>query len=171
MRYGLAVIVFGTAGIVYGGHLAARLSERGYTDSKMRAGFLAALFHLPFGIAFPIIPSGWLAFVVMCPAVFTLAMPFGVAPAAIQEMMPNRMRGQASAIYLFIVNLIGLGLGPSAVAWCTDYIFHDKNMVNYSLLLSGTAANTVSVILLAFGLGQFRKSLSYRDAWQSAQEV
>lgn len=169
VRYGIAVIVFGTAGIVYGGRLAERLAERGYSDSKMRAGLIGALCHLPFGILFPLMPNGWLAYVMMCPATFALAMPFGVAPAAIQEMMPNRMRGQASAIYLFIVNLIGLGMGPSAVAWCTDYIFRDESMVNYSLLLSGASANILSITLLGFGLTQFRKSLRYRDAWQVQQ--
>ena len=46
----------------------------------------------------------------MAPTVFFLSMPFGVAPAAIQEIMPNAMRGQASAIYLFVITLIVLVL-------------------------------------------------------------
>jgi len=169
VRYGWAVMLFGTAGIIFGGQLAARLAARGHVDSKMRAGLIAALFHLPLGALFPIMPTGWLSFAILCPAIFTLAMPFGVAPAAIQEMMPNQMRGQASALYLFVVNLIGLGIGPSAVAWCTDYLFKDVNMVNYSLLLVGTLANLVAAVLLFFGLGQFRKSLQFRDAWQADQ--
>jgi MFS family permease len=167
IRYGWAVMIFGTAGIVFGGQLAARLAARGHSDSKMRAGFIAAIFHIPLGIAFPIIPDGWLSFAVLCPAIFTLAMPFGVAPAAIQEMMPNQMRGQASALYLFVVNLIGLGIGPSAVAWCTDYVFQDVNRVHHSLLLVGTVANTIAAVLLFLGLAQFRKSLGFRDAWQA----
>ena len=36
--------------------------------------------------------------------------------AAIQEAVPSTMRGQFSALYPFIVNLIGLGLGPTLVA-------------------------------------------------------
>jgi hypothetical protein len=30
---------------------------------------------------------------------------------------------------LFVINLIGLGLGPTAVAVFTDYVFNDGNMV------------------------------------------
>ena len=165
--YGTAVIIFGTSGIIFGGYVAGLLAKRGYTDSKMRAGFIAALIHLPFGLAFPLVPEGWMAFVIMCPAAFTLAMPFGVAPAAIQEMMPNRLRGQASAIYLFIVNLIGLGIGPSAVAWCTDLLFKDDSMINYSLLLTGGVANFVSAILLFFGLAHFRDSLGLVGTFDS----
>ena len=45
-----------------------------------------------------------------------MSMPFGVAPAAIQQMMPNTMRAQATALYLFVINLVGIGLGPTIVA-------------------------------------------------------
>ena len=63
------------------------------------------------------------------------AAPFGISAAAIQQMMPNPMRGQASAVYLFIINMIGLGLGPTAVAVCTQYLFKRDDAVNYSLLV------------------------------------
>ena len=62
-------------------------------------------------------------------------MPFGVGPAAIQEIMPNSMRGQASAVYLFVITMVGLGIGPTAVALCTDFVFGDDNALRYSLLI------------------------------------
>lgn len=163
--YGTAVMIFGTAGIVFGGWAADRLKERGYKDAKMRTGLAASLLHLPFALAFPLMPEGWMAFTAMCPAIFLLAMPFGVAPAAIQEMMPNRMRGQASAIYLFIVNLIGLGIGPSAVAWMTDLVFKDPLMIRYSLLICSVSAGLLSVMLLWLGLKPFRNSIDHLKDW------
>lgn len=36
------------------------------------------------------------------------------AAAAFQEVVPNRMRGQVSAVYLFWSNLAGIGLGSTA---------------------------------------------------------
>ena len=165
--YGAAILVFGTSGIIYGGHLAGKLAAKGHKDSKMRVGMIAALCHLPFGLLFPLMPQDWLAFAVMCPAIFCLAMPFGVAPAAIQEMMPNQMRGQASAVYLFVVNLIGLGLGPTLVAWCTDYVFGDVAMVRYSLLIVGVGAGVAALVTLAWGLTHYRNSLDYRDGWHA----
>ena len=92
-------------------------------------------------------------------------MPFGVAAAAIQEMMPNEMRGQASAIYLFVVNLIGLGLGPTAVAVMTDYVFRDDNMVNYSLLVVASVAHIGAALLLWLGLKPYLASLARLTAW------
>jgi MFS family permease len=230
--YGMAVIIFGTAGIIYGGQLAGWLTEGNYkgsrgrwtpaiaivaamaiiwpltltgwvnipnsnlligcfagslalffvfdrflcvlldktstTDAKMRAGFYAAIANLPLGLAFPLVSDSTLSYAILCFSAFTIAMPFGVAPAAIQEMMPNRMRGQASAIYLFVVNLIGLGLGPSATAWCNDYVFHDPNMIRYSMVITGSIAGSVSVVLLWLGMAQFRRSMVIRDSWGAA---
>ena len=80
------------------------------------------------------------------------------------------MRGQASALYLFIVNLIGLGLGPSAIAWVTDFGFRDESMLRYSILIVTTAAHVVSAILLWLGIKQFRQSTVRRDAWEALQE-
>ena len=160
-------MIFGTAGILYGGYLGGKLSVRGHVDAKMRAGLIAAIAHIPFGFLFPLMPNGYAAYAVMIPASFTLAMPFGVAPAAIQEMMPNRMRGQAAAIYLFVVNLIGLGLGPTAVALCTDYVFCHDMMLCASLLIVSTAGGLISTLLRWLGLNPFKRSIEYRDAWQA----
>lgn len=134
----------------------------------MRVGLYAAIAHLPLGLLFPLVPNPWVSLLILCPAVYTMAMPFGVAPAAIQEMMPNQMRGQASAIYLFIVNLIGLGIGPTAVAYLTEDVFKDLTKVNYSLAVLSTAAGIVACILLFLGMGQFRRSLDHLDDWHAS---
>jgi MFS family permease len=167
--YGLIVMFAGTLGIVFGGRLADRLAARGRRDAKMLAGLIAAVVWVPFGILFPLMPSGELALLVLVPAAFTSSMPFGCAAAAIQEMMPNPMRGQASALFLFVVNLIGLGLGPTVVALCTDYVFGDEAMLGYSLLIVATVAHVSAAILLSAGLKPFRDSLGRLERWLEAQ--
>ena len=168
---GLCIAIFGTLGIIFGGWLADYLAKKGYKDSKMRVGLFAALAHIPLGILYPLMPSWeWVVFI-LCPSVFTVAMPFGVAPAAIQEMMPNRMRAQASAVYLFVLNLIGLGLGPSAVAWCTDLIYEDPNMVGMSLLWVSTLFGVVASTLLFLGMRHFKASMKNLEDWQNGVPV
>ena len=39
-----------------------------------------------------------------------------------QSVVPPHMRATAAAILLFIINLIGLGLGPLAVGLLSDYL-------------------------------------------------
>jgi MFS family permease len=169
VAFGLASMVCGTSGIVLGGRLADRLRRRGHPDATLRVALLGAAAWLPFGALFPLMPTGAWAVALLAPAVFFSSLPFGVAPAAIQEMMPNPMRGQASAFYLFVINLIGLGLGPTAVALVTDYVLHDEGAVHVSLLVVGVLANLAAVGLLAAGLGPYRRSLDYLAAWDGAR--
>jgi len=166
--YGLIVGIFSTLGIVAGGRLADWLAARGFRDANLRIGLMVALAWLPTGILYPIVKDADWAAALLIPTSFLASAPFGVAPAAIQQMMPNAMRGQASAIYLFVINLIGLGMGPTAVALTTDYILRNDNAVNYSLLVVATAAHLLAGALLWAGLKPYLRSLDRIKAWTAA---
>jgi len=163
--YGSIVAVFGCLGIVFGGRLADWMAKRGRSDANMRVGLYAALGALPMVVLFPVMETAFLASLLLAPAVFCLSMPFGVAPAAIQEIMPNSMRGQASAIYLFVITLIGLGVGPTAVALVTDFVFADDSALRYSLLIVTTLAVLMSIILLSKSLKPYRESVTRLEQW------
>jgi MFS family permease len=156
--YGLIVMVFGCLGILFGGWLADRWQKQGRSDAALRVGILAACVAI-IGNMYLLANTGTLAAILMVPAVFALGMPFGAAPAAIVAIVPNQMRGQTAAVYLFIVNLIGLGVGPTAVALVTDYVFANDLALKYSMLIVGTVANVAAIFLLGAGLKSYRETV------------
>ena len=162
--YGLIVFFGSAGGAITGGIIADALTKRGVVDAKIRVGFFAAWLWFPFGIAFPLLESGFWAMVLVVPSAFLASMPFGVAPAALQEMNPNNLRGQMSAIYLFVVNLIGLAIGPFVVALMTDYVFTEAAYglagIRWSLLSTTTAAHLVATVLLFFGMREYRLAIA-----------
>ena len=163
--YGAIIAVFGTAGIVAGGRMADWMLGRGRRDATMRVGLLVSLAWFLPGIAIYLAPSAqWALAAIVVAQLFTSA-PFGVAPAAIQQMAPAQLRGQASAVYLFVINPIGLGVGTTAVALVTDYVFADDNMVGWSLLMVSCAAHVLSSWLLWRGSRPFVASLDRKDSW------
>lgn len=166
--YGSLVMVAGSTGIVFGGRLADYLARRGYRDSNMRVGLLAAVLTLLCNVVF-LVDNMPLLWAIMFFNVFTVAMPFGVAPAAIQEIMPNAMRGQASAIYLFTITLIGLGIGPTAVAMVTDYVFVDDMAIRYSIFIVASVITVGSIILLWMGLKPYRDARDTLESWSARQ--
>jgi len=166
--YGWIVAIASTIGIVAGGRLADWLAERGHRDATMRVGAFVAIAWLPFGLLYPLVPNGYWAAALLAPAAFLASAPFGVSAAAIQQMMPNSMRGQASAIYLFVINLIGLGIGPSAVAAATDFVFEDDQAVRYSLVSVAAFAHVGAAALLWAGLKPFIASLERLKVWNAA---
>ena len=167
--YGSIVLVFGPLGIVAGGALADRWRAKGRKDSYLRVGILAAMVLIPVNIFQPLMPNVYLAVLLIVPSAFFGAMPFGVAPAAIQAITPNRMRGQVSALYLFTVNMIGLGLGPTIIALCTDYVFMDEALLKYSLSLVGGITGVWAVVLLYSGLRPYRGCVDASQEWAGAE--
>lgn len=157
--YGGIVAVVGAVGIVFGGWLADRWRARGMSDATLRVGAIGGLCGAPLSLAIAFMPSGAALAALMVPITLFVAMPLGVAASAIQDLVPNRMRGQTSAIYLFVVNLVGLGIGPTAVALVTDRVFADDASVHLSLAIVVAAAQLVGFVLLARGRAHFRASL------------
>lgn len=160
-------IVFGTAGTVFGGWAADRLYSRGYRDAKMRLGVWVSLAWIPFGLLYPLMPNAYLAIAFMIPPAFIGAMTIGVQAAGIQEIMPNTLRGQASAIFLFFNSLIGLGIGPGALGLATDYLFQDEMKINYSIVLVGCSAHLIAASFLYVGMKHYRKTVDELDEWTS----
>lgn len=166
--YGAIVMIFGTLGILAGGRIADAMSRRGIRDAKMRVGVIAAVVWLAVGLFYPVVKDAKLAFLLLAPTVFFASMPFGVAPAAIQEMVPSSMRAQASSLYLFVINLIGLGIGPTAIALMTDFYFRDEMKLQWSLLTITTGAHLIAAVLLFAGLRPYRESLDRVEAYTKA---
>lgn len=156
--YGLIVMVFGCLGILFGGWLTDRWLMQDKSDAALRMGICAAIVATIGGV-YLMANSGTLAAALLVPTVFALGMPFGAAPAAILAIVPNQMRGQTAAVYLFIVNLIGLGIGPTAVAVVTDYVFANDLALKWSMLIVGTVANLTAIAFLTAGLKPYRETL------------
>lgn len=169
--YGLIVAISGTLGVVGGGWLADRWTRQGRVDAPVRVAWIATLCWLPFGIMYPLAPNGEWTAILLVPTVFFGSMPYGVAPAAIQRMMPNTMRAQATAIYLFVINIIGMSLGPFLVALLTQDVFQDEKALHHSLLIVGSASYVMAAILLALSLRQYRQSLEYLQAWSDRESA
>lgn len=163
--YGMLILVFGTAGVVFGGWWADRLRARGRTDANMRVTLYAALAIIPPLIAAPLMDDPVLALILIAPGVFLVSLPFGVAPAALQVITPNQMRGQVSALYLFVANIIGLGLGPTVVALITDYGFGDDQALRYSLAIMGGVTAPLAALSLGLGLKHYRASIEQAKTW------
>lgn len=155
--FGLVLLVFGTIGTASGGFGAVWLRGRGRKDANMRLSVYAALGILPFGIAAPLMPSGELALALYAVVIFLAGVPFGVSAAAIQQVTPNRMRGQVSAIYLFWLNLAGIGTGPIVVAVFTDYVFGSDSALRYSLAALAAVTVPLSALFFWLGLGPLRR--------------
>jgi MFS family permease len=154
--FGLLILILGTGGTLLGGMLANRLLARGKLDAKLRVAIYAGGATLVFGCAAPLMPSAPLALLVLAPTVVSIGIPVGLGPAALNFITPNQLRGQVIALYLFGVNLIGLGFGPTFVAVLTDYVFGDPAAVRYSLSIFAVVISALAMLVVASGMSRYR---------------
>jgi MFS family permease len=164
---GTLTITVGVAGVIIGGRVADAMLARGRADAKVRVGIIAAVANLVFGLGYALAPTAELAVAALVPYNFFASFAFGAAVAAVQEVVPNRMRAQAAALYVTVITLVGLGLGPSIVGLLTDRVFGEDSAVRYSLAVITAVGLTASASVLASGLAAYRRSVDYRATWMT----
>ena len=135
---GLILGIAGGLGFAGGGYIADRLSRNGRRYSLWG---VAAATLVGWACLFPVYLSGsaraaltWF----LVPAVFS-NFYLATTLAQAQGLVGLRMRGVASAFMLFILNIIGLGMGPQLTGILSDLLVprFGADSMRYSLLLVG----------------------------------
>jgi MFS family permease len=153
--YGLAIIGIGFIAAAYVGHVGDRLAQSGRMGGRMRliihsyVLFIPAVFLLTLG-ATPLVAIGGLLL-----EVFAVCISAAAMYTLIQDITPNRLRGQAVAILAILVTLIGATLGPTVVALVTDYVLHDPLAVGHSILFTAIPGIVVGLAAVLMGLRSY----------------
>jgi MFS family permease len=127
--YGPIMFVAGSLGILAGGVLADRWRSAGRADAELQVVLYGALALGPLVIAAFQLRDATLAIALLAPLLFVTSFPFGAASAALQMVTPNRFRARTSAIYLLVINLLGIGLGSSAASFVSDVVLQDEQRI------------------------------------------
>ncbi|MGV8997923.1 MAG: spinster family MFS transporter [Parvibaculaceae bacterium] len=168
--YGLIIMTFGTAGVVSGGALGDYIKSKGYRNGRIYVMAFTGIATFPFSIAAPLMDNPHMALLLIAPATYFATFTTGVGPSALLDMMPNQMRGFASALSGLIVSLIGLGVGPAAIAYVTENVFHDEHMLRYSLAIVPPICLALGALSGLLALKPYLKSLDYLEAWSKTEE-
>lgn len=129
----------GIAGGLGSGWLANRLSERyGIRAQPLMIAGLKTV-ALPFLIWFYLADNAHMAVGVYFIALLFQSCYLGPTFACIQTLAPLRMRAVWAAITLLVINLVGLGIGPTMVGVVSDLLMptYGEESLRYSLLSIG----------------------------------
>ena len=151
LTYGTINIVTAPLGVLAGGWFGDRLAKQGFTDAFLRGPMLGAvpLWLLAGSATAPFIPSPQVTLALLAALHFFASFHAGMAVAALHTATPISMRSQATAAYLFVINLVGLGGGPLVVALLTDFVFQDEALIGSSLMLVGACATPIAIFMLS----------------------
>jgi len=136
LYYGAVLLVGGVAGIWAGGWLGDRFGQM-RQSRYITIPAIAFILTVPFYIVAILSESMLVTFsVLLVPTALGLVW-LGPVISVIQHLVPPNMRATASAIFLFINNLIGIGLGTLAIGWLSDTlaIQYGDDSLRYSMAM------------------------------------
>ena len=111
----------GVLGTYLGGWLGDRYGARNVRSYPAVPG-IGSLLTVPVIFAVYLAPNPELALLISLLSSLASGLYLGPTFAMTQAIVPVRMRSQAAAILLLVLNLIGLGLGPQFVGWFSDQL-------------------------------------------------
>jgi predicted MFS family arabinose efflux permease len=113
------IIIGGCSGIIAGGWFADRLGtmDRGW---YVKLPAIAWVITMPVLSAGYLAPNAWVAWPLLLVGNMLNVIYLGPIVAAVQHLVPQPMRATASASFLLINNLIGLGVGPWLMGRLSD---------------------------------------------------
>jgi MFS family permease len=162
---GFVLLLIAPIGLIAGGMLAERLAKKGYDDANLRVVFIASLLHLPFAILYTLMPNPYVAIALSAANIATISIGTGPQNAALQVIVPNEMRGQITALFLFGFMLLGYGLAPTLVATLTQYVFGEESMLRYSIFTIHLILGPIATAVFWYGLKAYGQAFARARAW------
>jgi MFS family permease len=135
--FGLVLGVASAIGTFLGGAISDKLASR---DIRFYAWLPAAgvLIAFPFYVAAMMSSNPYIAIAILVVPSLLNSLWLGPSFGTIQNLAPTRMRAIASALMLFILNIIGLGLGPFLVGVLSDLLSgtFGTDSLRYAILIA-----------------------------------
>jgi MFS family permease len=146
--YGAILLVGGSFGILAGGFLSDRYGEARKSAYAIVPA-VAFVLTMPLLVAGLLTPNLGLAFVVFMGVQALSLVWLGPVISAFQHLVPSHMRATASAVFLLINNLIGIGVGQTVTGWISDVLSaqYAEESLRYALL-AGSSFYLVAALFM-----------------------
>jgi MFS family permease len=154
---GVLVLSCGCLGMYVGGLLCDRWLRKGIAEGPLRVATISAVGSCVFlGLA-TLMHSAQLSLILIAPGLFFQAMPIGTIYAAVQLIFPNQIRGQVSALFMFTLNMGGIGLGPLIPGVLNDHVFHNERMIGPSVSITVALACACMLVIFPLTYSHYRR--------------
>ncbi|NCW56154.1 MAG: MFS transporter [Gammaproteobacteria bacterium] len=154
--YGPIMLIAGAAGIMAGGTLADRWRAAGKQDAELRVLLMSAILLAPLVALTFSVDDPRLALAMLIPTLFCSSFPFAAASAALQLVTPGPLRARASALYLLVINLTGIGIGATAMSMVSDYVLQDERRIGDGVIWVTAVAAPLAALLIGLARRAYR---------------
>lgn len=157
LAIGLSLLVGGTLGMLAGGALADRLVRRGHPHGAILAVLVSIGLQWPLFVGAMLVPSTAVSIALLAGAAFAISMNGGLQTATVQALAPGPLHGRITALYLLGANIVGLGIGPTLIAFVAERLLGGPERIGDALALVATVSLALAAILIVAALGPARR--------------
>ena len=159
---GSMILVASLLGLLLGGIFVEWLAKR-HKDANVRAAAILFGCVTVCSILSPLMPNGYLSLFMM-----SLGSMFGIAGAvpqnaAIQRVAPNAMRGQVTAIYLFMFTFFG-AMGSFIIGLVQDYVIGNEADLWKTLVLTASLLLPIATLCMVRAIRPYREEVEALEA-------
>ncbi|WP_183029963.1 MFS transporter [Altericroceibacterium spongiae] len=153
------MLIFSLIGLPLGTWMTEFFQKR-YDDAPVRAILVSWVIALPFSVAGPLMPTGEL--MMLCTGVgITFAMASAIPQnTAVQIITPNRMRAQVTAMYLFMMTVVG-GLGANLLTAISGALGGEAYL-GEAMALAVAIMTPLAIICVMTGLKPYAREIRER---------
>jgi len=140
------------AGLIASGWLADQLARHWGGSYRFAMGMVAGLACLPLYYLGLFTDSGMAALVFIGLANIISSSYNGIAAAILQYLVKPDMRALAEGLYLFVISVVGFGIGPPLAGWLMDAVFTGAYGPAKTLMLLFSCCGVVGSICFFFAM-------------------
>lgn len=156
---GALLIAGGLIGMIGGGAAMDRIGG-GAPAARLRFCGIAVGIAVLAAAAFPLVPSLWLAGLLFVAFFAAAAAVVSAAPSVLQELSPPGMRATIAAVYVFVINGVGIGFGPSVTAAIGDAFFPGGDGIRSAMAIVAPAGYAIGAALFFVAARRARQATS-----------
>ena len=139
------------------GRVADWLASKWGGSKRFVMGMVAGLACLPLYYVGLFAETGWSALLLIGSANVISSSYNGVAAALLQYLVKPNMRALAGGLYLFVISVIGFGVGPPLTGWLMDIIFTGSYGPAKALMLVITCCGVLGSACFLFAMRSYER--------------
>lgn len=143
----VALLIIGPANVLIMGYISDRWSQAGVRDAPFRLLVIGFLIMIPSGALPMFMPTGWMAYALLCINTIGIGMVSAVGVTALLLITPAQIRGQIVALYYMAISLSGLLLGPTTVGILSTRVFGEEN-IRYAMATLPIVYGIIPLLLI-----------------------
>ncbi len=168
LQLGFLLAIGGGGGGLIGTLIGGRLSDwLGARDQRwyLWVPAIAGCLALPIGLPYLLLEDTRLVVPLLVVVTILINTYLGPCLATCHGLVPPAMRALTSAILFFILNLVGLGMGPLTAGLLSDYftpIYGDDGLRYAMLIVSGISA--IGILMFFLAARNLPRDMAIRDS-------